>query len=313
MKIPLYLAAITLWLSVVAASAQGSSRTPPAEPRSSSALNLELKPGDHIALIGNALADRFQHSGWLETLIYSKYPEGNLVFRNLAAAGDEVVTWHRPEDFGSRDEWLKKTKADVIFAFYGFNESFKGAAGLPKFRSDLDTFLKETQAKNYSGRANARVVLFSPIANESASTLISAQDLFDANRNNANIREYAQAMAEVARNNNVPFVDLFDISQQLYKDSEARHEPLTINGLHLTDKGDALVASMIMVQLFGEQPVEGASSLLARASSGSLEKLRAAVNEKNEQWHARYRTIDGYNVYGGRSALAYKPDKGGFI
>ena len=35
---------------------------------------LELKPGDHIAIIGDALADRFQHSGWLETYIYAKYP-----------------------------------------------------------------------------------------------------------------------------------------------------------------------------------------------------------------------------------------------
>ncbi|HVV01901.1 MAG TPA: heme-binding protein, partial [Verrucomicrobiae bacterium] len=35
---------------------------------------LELRPGDHIALIGNALADRFQHSGWLEADIYSRFP-----------------------------------------------------------------------------------------------------------------------------------------------------------------------------------------------------------------------------------------------
>src|SRR5207249_396873 len=44
-----------------------------------------------------------------------------------------------------------------------------------------------------------------------------------------------------------------------------------------------------------------------------LQKLRQSVNDKNEQWHARYRTVDGNNVYGGRSALAYQPDKGGFI
>jgi hypothetical protein len=37
------------------------------------------------------------------------------------------------------------------------------------------------------------------------------------------------------------------------------------------------------------------------------------VNEKNWQWHQRYRTVDGYNVYGGRSALAYQAGKGGFI
>src|SRR5438045_9415175 len=36
---------------------------------------LELIPGDHIAMIGNTLPDRFQHSGWLETFIYSKRSE----------------------------------------------------------------------------------------------------------------------------------------------------------------------------------------------------------------------------------------------
>ena len=38
-----------------------------------------------------------------------------------------------------------------------------------------------------------------------------------------------------------------------------------------------------------------------------LENLRAAVNEKNFQWHQRYRTIDGYNIYGGRSRMGYAP------
>ena len=84
---------------------------------------LELKPGDHIAIIGNTLPDRMQHSGYLETLIHAKYPDHDLVVRNLAAAGDEVVTRHRSENFGTPDDWLKRTQADVILAFFGFNES----------------------------------------------------------------------------------------------------------------------------------------------------------------------------------------------
>src|SRR5437868_4950284 len=126
---------------------------------------LELKPGDHIAIIGNTLADRFQHSGWLETFIYAKYPDYNLVFRNLAVAGDEVAVRHRPADFGSQDEWLKKVGADVIFAFFGFNESFAGPAGLPKFRADLTKFIKTASEQNYSGKGHPRIILCSPIAN----------------------------------------------------------------------------------------------------------------------------------------------------
>src|ERR1051325_7934888 len=108
---------------------------------SAGAQSLRLNKGDHICLIGNALADRMQHHGWLETLIYAQFPKHDLVFRNLAASADEVATWHRSENFGSRDEWLTRCKADVILAFYGFNESFKGVDGLDKFRADLDKFL----------------------------------------------------------------------------------------------------------------------------------------------------------------------------
>ena len=122
---------------------------------------LQLQPGDHIAILGHALADRMQHSGYLEALIVAKHPDLNLVIRNLAASGDEVATWQRSENFGTRDQWLARVQADVIFAFYGFNESFKGYEGLEKFKADLDQFLKDAAAKNYSGKKSARIVLFS--------------------------------------------------------------------------------------------------------------------------------------------------------
>jgi len=279
-------------------------------PTASAELNpvekLQLKPGDHITIIGNTLADRFQHTGWLETFIYAKYPDHNLVFRNLAVAGDEVSTRHRPADFGSADEWLKKTGADVIFAFFGFNESFAGREGLPKFRANLDKFLKATARENYSGKGPPRMVLFSPIANEKNPD----PDLPDPAANNENIREYSEAMREVAQANGVPFVDLFKNSQQLYKDAARQKQALTINGLHLTESGDELIARVIFRELFGE---DKKLSLNASDPPGLLERLRLAVNEKNEQWEARYRTIDGNNVYGGRSALAYQPEKGGYV
>ena len=42
---------------------------------------LELKRGEHIAIVGNQLADRMQHAAWLETLIHAKFPAQQLVFR----------------------------------------------------------------------------------------------------------------------------------------------------------------------------------------------------------------------------------------
>lgn len=251
---------------------------------------LTLNKGDHICYLGNALADRMQQHGWLETLIYAKFPDHDLIFRNLAASGDEVATWHRSENFGSRDDWLTKTKADVIFAFYGFNESFKGKEGLDKFKENLDAFLKHTQATNYSGKGPPRLVLFSPIANEK----LSDPNLPDPARNNANLQHYTAAMAEVAKANQVPFVDLFAVSQRLFAQAAKQGRSLTFNTFLLTEAGDRAFAPEIFQALFNEPP-----------PPANPDRLRAAVLRKNEEWHARYRTVDGYNVYGGRSKLEF--------
>lgn len=259
----------------------------------------ELKPGENVALVGNALADRMQHHGWLETLIHAKLPKHNLVFRNLAASGDEVAGFTekpdpkarmRSENYGSSDDWLKKVQADVVWAFFGYNESYGGDAGLEKFKTDLGSFIKHTRGQNYSGKGAARVVLFSPIAAE-ANT--------DPNRPNvttlnANLKKYSAAMAEVAKANDVPFVDLLGISAEQYDRAAKQKQSLTFNGVHLTEAGDKALAPEAFRALFGET-----------APGGNLDNLRAAVLEKNLEWHRRYRTVDGYNVYGGRSKLAF--------
>jgi glucose/arabinose dehydrogenase/azurin len=294
---PVRFAAISSWLLADPTASGGDAR-----------FALELKQGDHIAIIGNTLADRFQHTGWFEAFVYSRYPNLDLVFRNLAVAGDEVALRHRPADFGSADDWLKKVQADVIFAFFGFNESFHGPDGLAKFRQDLDNFLKDARTKNYSGKGAPRVILFSPIAQEKHKD----PNLPDPAPNNANIKLYADAMREVADANGVLFVDLFAPSGELYAEAAARGESLTINGIHLGEQGDKLLAQVMFKGVFGQ---ELPMAIGAKPTQGEdkIEKLRQAINDKNEQWEARYRTIDGNNVYGGRSKLAYQPEKGGFI
>src|SRR5271155_80195 len=89
------------------ASVQTAFAAQPSDPQ-----HFELNRGDHVCLIGNALAERMQHSGWLETLISARYPQHDLVFRNLGYGGDEVNGYRdlhsrmRSMDFGSQDQWL---------------------------------------------------------------------------------------------------------------------------------------------------------------------------------------------------------------
>lgn len=251
---------------------------------------LELRPDDHVVLVGNALADRFQHSGHFEALVHAKHPWHRLVFRNLAVSGDEVAFRHRSDNFGTPDDWLGKTGADIVLGFFGYNESFKGEAGLEKFRADLAQYIQQTRSRDYSGKGPPRIVLFSPIATERHPD----PNFQAAYRNNANLALYSAAIAEVAASHDVQFVDLFTPSQRLFEAAAGRGEALTINGFLLKDEGDRQLAPIMYESLFGEAP-----------SVQPPARLREAINEKNAQWHARYRTIDGYNVYGGRSQLVF--------
>ena len=60
----------------------------------------QLEKGDHICYIGNTLADRMQHDGWLETYLHAAHPHHELTFRNLGFAGDEVKTRPRSANSG---------------------------------------------------------------------------------------------------------------------------------------------------------------------------------------------------------------------
>jgi azurin/glucose/arabinose dehydrogenase/lysophospholipase L1-like esterase len=250
---------------------------------------LALKHGDHVAIIGGGVADRMQHDGTLEAMFYKANPTADLVFRNLGFMGDEIETRMRSEDFGSPEEWLGRVKADVVFAFFGFNESFAGKDGLADFKGRLQGLIHKTTAADYSGRGKARLVLFSPTAAEKGTD----PDWQDVSAINANLALYSAAMAEVAKEANVPFVDLFAISKEAYAKAKS---PLTVNGLHLSEAGYEAIAPELFKALAGTN---------APAVDGDLKKIRAAVQERNAWFFSRYRTVDGYNVYGGRSNLTF--------
>ncbi|MEZ6125381.1 MAG: PA14 domain-containing protein [Planctomycetaceae bacterium] len=250
---------------------------------------LKLQPGDHISFIGNTTADRMQHHGWLETYIHALHPDLNLTFRNLAFPGDELKQRPREENFGSPDEWLSKNETDVVFAFFGYNEALKGASGLDQFRRDLAETIDGMRTQKYNGQSAPRIVFFSPIAHEN----LNSRHLPDGSANNANLHLYTEAMKAVCQEKGISFVDLFNPSLELYAKAD---KPLTMNGIHLLEHGDQQVAGVITQQLFGRP---------APATSTEIDRLRTAILDKNYYWFSRYRVVDGYNVFGGRSKLAW--------
>ena len=60
---------------------------------------LELRPHDHVILIGNTLAERMQYFGNFETLLHARFPQQELYVRDLGWSADEQVTPMGPYAF----------------------------------------------------------------------------------------------------------------------------------------------------------------------------------------------------------------------
>lgn len=249
-----------------------------------------FEKGDRVVLVGNALPERMQHDGWLETLLQKQHPAKGLVFRNQSLSGDRVANRPRSKGFTSEEDYLKHCRADVIFAFFGYNESFAGEKGLDAFASDLVGMVDRYRALKPNGESAPRIVLFSPIAHEN----LGDPNLLDGKANNERLALYTRAIAKVAGEKQTGYVDLFAASRELY---DATEEALTINGIHLTSEGNRLLAEKIASALRGEE--------VRFEGTESEEKLRQAVLDKNWHWFNRYRATDGNDVWGGRSTLEF--------
>jgi mono/diheme cytochrome c family protein len=252
------------------------------------AAQLPLQKGDTVGIIGNALADRMQHDGWMETLFQSRLPGQGVTFRTLAVSGDTVTLRPRSQGVPSVEDCLGYCKADVVFAFFGYNESFGGEAKLSQFKADLGGMVDKYRSTKFNGETAARVVLFSPIAHEN----LKDPNLPDGSANNVNLALYTKAMNDPTDEKGVAFVDLFTSSKALY---DAAEKPLTLNGVHLLSDGNRALGEVIATAVTGAKAT----------ATPSVEPLRQAVLDKNWHWHNRYRAMDENDIWGSRSGLKF--------
>ncbi len=286
---------------------------------------LKVHKKARIALVGNNLGSRMLNFGHFDTELHVRYPDSLLLVRNLCDGGNTpgfrphpgrkdpwafpgAVKFHpdvahhsegpfdtEAEDywlkgpsegfFETEDQWLTRLKADVIIGFFGYNESFAGPAGLDNYKAELDAFVKHTLGQRYNGAAAPQLALVSPIAFEDLS---ARYDLPDGKKENANLALYTEAMREVAARNGVQFVDAFAPSRAWYEESQ---EPLTIDGLQLTDAGYARFAALLADEIFGKT---------APKAARYRDQIRAAVLEKDWMWHNDFKIPNGVHVFGRR-------------
>jgi len=189
-----------------------------------------VRPGDHVAFVGNTFADQLRSHGYLETLLLQRSAGNPVSIRNLGWAGDMLSARDRPTNFPTEASTLEAHKTDVIIACFGMGESFAGKAGLAEFKKQLNAFIASHRARKYNGRSAVRLVLVSPIAYENLGTRTPRWQ-----ERNREISAYGRLMNETAANTGVPFIDLYGPTAELM---EGKDTPkLTDNGINLNAYG----------------------------------------------------------------------------
>jgi mono/diheme cytochrome c family protein/glucose/arabinose dehydrogenase len=280
---------------------------------------LQMEQGATIALIGNNLCARMMNTGHFETAVQLRHPGKQLRIRNLCDAGNtpgfrphpgRPSPWAFPGaeqfytnlaresgsegHFETPDEWLMRLQADIVIGFFGYNESFQGAAGLDTYRAELEAFIDHTLAQRYNGEHPPRLVLVSPTAFEDLSATL---DLPSGDEENEHLAMYTEAMREIAgQYDEVLFVDAFAPSQRWQAESET---PLTIDGVQLTGPAYERLAELLAGQIF--------ASSAAPEASAHRSLVREAVMDKNWHWENNYKIPNGVHVFG-RRYNPYGPD-----
>jgi putative heme-binding domain-containing protein len=254
-----------------------------------SALPLQLLAGERVAFLGNSTAERMNLFGHFESLLHQRFPDRRLVVRNFARPADEVANRQRAGDYAKLDDPVAAFGADTYLLVFGFNESFAGPGGVGKFKADYLALLDELAAKypRDDTKAAPRFVIVSPIAFEPTGDPL----LPDADARNEALALYRDAAREVAAKRGLAFVDLFDGTREAFAAQPGRQ--FTINGCHVNEAGDRLVAALLDDALFGAPPAR-------RLDADAFAKLRAAVIDKAWIVMQDHRMVNGWYVYGGR-------------
>ncbi len=112
-----------------------------------------------------------------------------------------------------------------------------------------------------------------------------------AEPSNKALRSYAKAVQEVAAELKLPFVDVFAATEAAF--SKTPGAQFTINGIHLNEQGDRLLAELLDGALFPAPHPTG-------AAASDFQRIREAVNDKSWYHLQDYRMLNGWYVYGGR-------------
>lgn len=251
--------------------------------------DFQFRDHERVAFVGGSSAERMNLFGHFESLMHTRFPEKKLVVRNFGWPADEVGVQQRPSNYTRVDDPMEVFGPELFVCFFGFNEHFAGDsdADIKEFKATYRDWIKRYGEKYSKPGRMARFVLISPMAFEDAND----RHLPDGKQDNQILQKYSDAIRELAKERGIPFVDVLTASNKKFSGEPGKQ--FTINGIHVNEDGDRMIASALDRGLFPDaSPVS--------MDSSQFQQLKDAVNDKSWFHLQDYRMLNGWYVYGGR-------------
>ena len=137
----------------------------------------------------------------------------------MSTSGDRPNSYPRSSGQISMTAYLQQVKADVVLAFFGYNESFENKPD--EYRKLLVDFVKKTRASKANGKTFPRIVLFSPLAHEDTRN----PNVPDGKAHNAQLEAYTKATGGTERS----FLSYKDLERVVMDIGEELHSQYMIS------------------------------------------------------------------------------------
>ncbi|HRE80124.1 MAG TPA: DUF1080 domain-containing protein [Opitutaceae bacterium] len=237
-----------------------------------------LPPQSLVVTLGQGNLDRGSRTGILEAMLSQAFRASRPRFRPMAWEGDTVFKQWRDAQFGTLTQQLEAVGATHALVQFGGVEALDDTVSLDDFVSAFENYLRDIPS-------TVSVVLLSPTPVEGR---VVGTD--QAERSNARLARYTQAIAALAERNGRGFVDVFHPLLEW----ERRGERFTENGLHLSAVGQLEVGRQLTRHLGGSVPKDRV-----------WPELLAAISEKNRIWFECWRPANWPFAFGDRATQPY--------
>ncbi len=225
---------------------------------------IKFEKKERVVLVGPTFVERMARFGYLETALTLAMPDKEITFRNLGWSADTVKGasrgYEKPQaGYANLLKKVRENNPTLLLLAYGPAESWDGK--LETFALDYQKLIDDLKP------TGARIALLSPILQENWGDLMP-----DPTPHNSDLRAHAMVIEGLADKNGLAHLDLLDFIRPT---PEPLPEPdrLTMNSLHLKDKGHRALAKHILTKL--NLPLTNFDSLKANL-------IRSLIKQKNE-------------------------------